>query len=178
MSSINLNPFLRCFVVFFIFELNVDRFRDFYFIWGTHTTATHLTNSMFDGARADLAKVLSVNPIFQVTHSFTLASQTQEPTYSFGSVFIGENVGLYKFIIARQANKVYRASYMVTLTTKEISVVALPSNGHRHTPPKASCRSVTMTDYIFILSYTFYHPFSYRVLENEGSFNSSTSTPE
>lgn len=32
-------------------------------------TATHLTNHMFDGARADLTKILSVTPAFQVTHT-------------------------------------------------------------------------------------------------------------
>lgn len=49
--------------------------------------ATHLTNHFFDGARADLAKSLSMLPLFQVTHSFSLASQTAPPTYNFGAVF-------------------------------------------------------------------------------------------
>jgi mitochondrial import receptor subunit TOM40 len=49
---------------------------------------------MFDGARADLAKSLSHNPVFQVTHAFTLASQTQDPSYNFSSLFIGEKVRL------------------------------------------------------------------------------------
>ncbi|KZT42078.1 hypothetical protein SISSUDRAFT_1069613 [Sistotremastrum suecicum HHB10207 ss-3] len=53
---------------------------------------THLTNFMFDGARADLTKGLSINPAFQVTHSFQLASQTSSPSYNFGAVFANENL--------------------------------------------------------------------------------------
>ncbi|KAJ6630815.1 eukaryotic porin-domain-containing protein [Mycena sp. CBHHK59/15] len=34
------------------------------------TKATHLSNFIFDGARADLTKSLSMSPLFQVTHSF------------------------------------------------------------------------------------------------------------
>ncbi|KAI9446450.1 eukaryotic porin-domain-containing protein [Lactarius indigo] len=48
---------------------------------------THLTNFIFDGARADLMKGLSMDPAFQVTHSFQLASQSAPPTYSFGALF-------------------------------------------------------------------------------------------
>lgn len=53
---------------------------------------THLTNFMFDGARADLTKGLSISPVFQVTHSFSLGSQTAPPSYSFSSVFATNNV--------------------------------------------------------------------------------------
>ncbi|KZT11315.1 uncharacterized protein LAESUDRAFT_720534 [Laetiporus sulphureus 93-53] len=53
---------------------------------------THLTNFLFDGARADLSKSLSVNPIFQVTHSFALGSQTAPPSYNFGAVFANNSV--------------------------------------------------------------------------------------
>ncbi|KAG8728256.1 translocase of outer mitochondrial membrane [Ceratobasidium sp. 423] len=48
---------------------------------------THTTNHLFDGARADLSKALSLNPAFQVTHSFNLASYLNPPTYNFGAVF-------------------------------------------------------------------------------------------
>ncbi|KZV80308.1 hypothetical protein EXIGLDRAFT_704122 [Exidia glandulosa HHB12029] len=48
---------------------------------------THLTNYIFDGARADLSKTLSVNPAFQVTHSFALAQRESTPSYNFGAVF-------------------------------------------------------------------------------------------
>ena len=56
--------------------------------------ATHLTNYMFDGARADLTKALSLTPAFQVTHSFALASQTQLPSYNFGAIFANQKVCL------------------------------------------------------------------------------------
>jgi hypothetical protein len=56
-------------------------------------TATHLTNFIFDGARADLMKGLSMDPAFQVTHSFQLASQSAPPTYSFGALFANAKVG-------------------------------------------------------------------------------------
>ncbi|KAI0054083.1 hypothetical protein FA95DRAFT_1579134 [Auriscalpium vulgare] len=55
---------------------------------------THLTNFFFDGARADLMKGLSMDPAFQVTHSFSLASQTLPPTYSFGAVFANQQMFL------------------------------------------------------------------------------------
>jgi len=54
--------------------------------------STHLTNFFFDGGRADLTKSLSVNPAFQVTHSFTLGSQTAPPAYNFGAVYANANV--------------------------------------------------------------------------------------
>ncbi|KIM33684.1 hypothetical protein M408DRAFT_14314 [Serendipita vermifera MAFF 305830] len=56
--------------------------------------ATQLTNYMFDGARADLSKVLSTNPAFQVSHAFALGSQTQEPSYNFSSLFISDRTFL------------------------------------------------------------------------------------
>ncbi|PFH54345.1 hypothetical protein AMATHDRAFT_53273 [Amanita thiersii Skay4041] len=56
--------------------------------------ATHLNNYMFDGARADLTKSLSMNPLFQVTHSFALGSQTLPSSYNFGAVFANQKVFL------------------------------------------------------------------------------------
>lgn len=57
---------------------------------------THLTNYTFDGARADLSKVLSQAPAFQVTHSFAAGSQGQmgpsPGTYSFGAVYATSQV--------------------------------------------------------------------------------------
>ena len=47
---------------------------------------THLTTFLFDGAPADLTKSLSLNPMFQVTHSFALGSQTLPPSYN---LFVG-----------------------------------------------------------------------------------------
>jgi len=54
--------------------------------------STHLSNFIFDGARADLTKGLSMNPAFQVTHSFSLASQTNPSQYNFGAVFASNKV--------------------------------------------------------------------------------------
>lgn len=60
------------------------------------TAVTHLTNYTFDGARADLSKVLSQVPAFQVTHSFAAGSQGQmgpsPGTYSFGAVYATSQV--------------------------------------------------------------------------------------
>lgn len=53
---------------------------------------THLTNFTFDGAKADLSKVLSTDPAFQVQHSFNLASATQPPSYNFGAVYAMDKV--------------------------------------------------------------------------------------
>ncbi|KAG6818105.1 hypothetical protein H0H87_000009 [Tephrocybe sp. NHM501043] len=56
--------------------------------------ATHLTNYIFDGARADLTKSLSANPLFQVTHSFALGSQTMPSSYNFGAIFANQSIFL------------------------------------------------------------------------------------
>ncbi|KAF5358318.1 hypothetical protein D9756_001563 [Leucocoprinus leucothites] len=56
--------------------------------------ATHLNNYMFDGARADLTKSLSMNPLFQVTHSFALGSQTLPSSYNFGAIFANQKIFL------------------------------------------------------------------------------------
>ncbi len=53
---------------------------------------THLSQLIFDGARADLTKALSMKPAFQVTHSFSLASQTLPPSYNFGAVYATDEV--------------------------------------------------------------------------------------
>lgn len=52
----------------------------------------HASNLFFDGARADLAKTVSFNPIFQVTHSFTHGAQGAPPSYQFGAVLGTNNV--------------------------------------------------------------------------------------
>lgn len=50
---------------------------------------------MFEGARADLSKSLSMNPGFHLTHSFTLGSQAQEPSYNLNAVFMDAKVRLF-----------------------------------------------------------------------------------
>ncbi|KAI0320092.1 eukaryotic porin-domain-containing protein [Amylostereum chailletii] len=58
------------------------------------TRSTHVANVFFDGARADLTKILSINPTFQVTHSFALASPTVPSSYNLATVFANQNVFL------------------------------------------------------------------------------------
>lgn len=53
---------------------------------------THLTNFTFDGAKADLSKSLSMDPAFQVQHSFSLAKAQEPPSYNFGAVFAKKDV--------------------------------------------------------------------------------------
>ena len=49
--------------------------------------STHLTQLIFDGARADLTKALSINPIFQVTHALSAGQSEAPPSYNFGAVY-------------------------------------------------------------------------------------------
>ncbi|TFK29948.1 hypothetical protein FA15DRAFT_663259 [Coprinopsis marcescibilis] len=56
--------------------------------------ATHLSNFIFDGARADLTKTFSMSPLFQVTHSFSLGSQTLPSSYNFGAIFATQKIFL------------------------------------------------------------------------------------
>lgn len=58
----------------------------------TECVDTHLTNYFFDGARADLTKAFSMSPMFQVTHSFALGSQTAPSSYNFGAVYVSDDV--------------------------------------------------------------------------------------
>lgn len=51
-----------------------------------------LTNLIFEGGKADLAKGLSAN--FQVAHSFTLGSMMQPSSYHFASVYASGKVSL------------------------------------------------------------------------------------
>ncbi|KAH6918557.1 mitochondrial import receptor subunit tom40, partial [Coprinopsis sp. MPI-PUGE-AT-0042] len=55
---------------------------------------THLSNFIFDGARADLTKTFSMSPLFQVTHSFALGSQTLPSSYNFGAIFATQKLFL------------------------------------------------------------------------------------
>jgi mitochondrial import receptor subunit TOM40 len=67
----------------------------------------HLANYAFDGGRADLNKSLSINPVFQVQHSFHLGSQVAPSSYSFGAIFVQGKV--------RLINTSYHASNVLTL---------------------------------------------------------------
>ena len=66
-----------------------------------------MNNYLFDGARAELSKSLSMNPMFSVTHSFNLGSQTIPPSYSFGAMFANEQVSLYSRFIPTDEESLY-----------------------------------------------------------------------
>jgi mitochondrial import receptor subunit TOM40 len=66
--------------------------RESFHLPALETSATHLSNYIFDGARADLTKSLSADPLFQVTHSFALGSQTLPSSYNFGAIFANQKV--------------------------------------------------------------------------------------
>ncbi|GJJ12139.1 hypothetical protein Clacol_006380 [Clathrus columnatus] len=54
---------------------------------------TLLTNFAFEGGRADIGKVHSVNPFtFHTTHAISLGSQTAPPSYTFGTAFANANL--------------------------------------------------------------------------------------
>ncbi|KAA1111201.1 translocase of outer mitochondrial membrane [Puccinia graminis f. sp. tritici] len=69
---------------------------------GREAKGVHLTNYIFDGARAELAKALSLSPAFNVTHSFNMGAQggamggIHPGTYSFGGMYATNNVK-YKY---------------------------------------------------------------------------------
>jgi mitochondrial import receptor subunit TOM40 len=50
-------------------------------------TEVHLANWTFDGAKADVSKSVSANPLFHLTHSFSLGSTSRPASYNFGAVF-------------------------------------------------------------------------------------------
>ena len=45
-----------------------------------------LTNQMFTGLRGELTKPLSLSPLFQVSHAFSMGSQTIPP-YGFSALY-------------------------------------------------------------------------------------------
>ena len=51
-----------------------------------------MANWFFDGARADVAKVVSANPAFQLTHAFALGSASKPASYNFGAIFANAQV--------------------------------------------------------------------------------------
>lgn len=69
----------------------------------------HTTNFMFDGARADLTKAISINPIFQVTHAFSMGSQAAPSSYNFGAVY-GDNKNFFQAGLDDGLNVTMRAN--------------------------------------------------------------------
>lgn len=72
---------------------------------------THLTGAAFDGARADLLKTLSANPMFQVTHFFALGSQTIPPSYNFGALFANQTVRCIGTAVFQNSKFYYNSGY-------------------------------------------------------------------
>ena len=70
-----------------------------------------LTNVLFDGAKADLAKGLSAN--FQVSHSFTLGSMMVPPCYSFGGIFVAGKHLLHGLV---DTNGMFQGKYHYNVT--------------------------------------------------------------
>ena len=58
-----------------------------------------IISNPLDGARADLSKILSVEPAFQDTHSFQLASQTQPSAYYLSTVYAASKVYISLFAV-------------------------------------------------------------------------------
>lgn len=58
----------------------------------TNFLEVSLTNYLFEGGKAELAKGLSPN--FQISHSFNLGSSTMPPVYHFGAVYADASVPL------------------------------------------------------------------------------------
>lgn len=53
-----------------------------------------LSGMMFSGLRADLTKVFTMNPIFRVSHAFTMGSGGNMPPYAFSSMFGTNDVSI------------------------------------------------------------------------------------
>ena len=83
-------------------------------------SVTHLSNYVFDGARADLTKSLSMNPLFQVTHSFALGSQTLPSSYNFGAIFANTRVMCSPHHIYQTVDKTRRSSSKAQWTMKVV----------------------------------------------------------
>jgi mitochondrial import receptor subunit TOM40 len=78
-------------------------------------TVVHLANWTFDGARADISKVISANPAFQLSHAFSLGSSSKPPTYNFGAVFANASTLLQggvdgTGVVTMRANQTWSAS--------------------------------------------------------------------
>lgn len=59
---------------------------------GLTRVEVHLANWFFEGARADVSKVISANPAFQLQHSFQLGGQSGK--YNFGAIWTNNSVSL------------------------------------------------------------------------------------
>ncbi|CDZ97294.1 Translocase of outer mitochondrial membrane complex, subunit TOM40 [Phaffia rhodozyma] len=97
---------------------------------GKDVKMTHLTNFTFDGVKADLSKSVSMDPAFQVQHSFSLAKAAEPPSYNFGAVFAKKDLFLqgsidHEFNSSARINKPWN-DWSVTKMQAQLS----PIPGH------------------------------------------------
>lgn len=73
--------------------------------------AVSLSNLLFDGGKADLAKGLSAN--FQVSHSFSLGSMMMPPSYHFGGIYVAGKHLLHGLV---DTNGIFQGKYHYNVT--------------------------------------------------------------
>lgn len=116
-----------------------------------HVPDTLLNNYLFDGARADLSKSLSMNPMFSVTHSFNMGSQTIPPSYGFGAMFVNEQVRFYPVTAYELSAHASFSSSLCTVisTTKGTCQRVSTRAGHQIASPNFSRRYVRLTSPLY-----------------------------
>lgn len=72
-----------------------------------------LTNGLFDGGKAELAKGLSAN--FQVSHSFAVGSMMAPPSYHFGAIFVAGRHLMHGLV---DTNGVFQGKYHYSATDR------------------------------------------------------------
>lgn len=102
-----------------------------------------LNNFMFTGIRADLTKVFSMAPLFQVSHQFAMGERINP--YTFAAMYGTSSVSLSMPTAASAlsfyvcvANKAVRSSARATSTTRARSPAALTSDGPTSSSPSHS----------------------------------------
>lgn len=73
-----------------------------------------LTNFMFTGLRADLTKVVSVAPLFHVSHGFAMGCQGLPP-YSLVTIYGTPKVFVYPSMLSTRINSAQRSFFKPTL---------------------------------------------------------------
>lgn len=107
-----------------------------------------LTNQSFSGLRAELTKVFSTAPMFQVSHALSMGSQ-QMPPYAFSAMYGSPKVcyqcSFYIIACSPNANDA-RSSFKATSTMTFPSPADSTGDGPRHSCPRhplSSPRRVT-----------------------------------
>jgi len=88
-----------------------------------------LNNFMFTGVRADLTKIFSMNPLFQVSHQFAMGERLNP--YTFAALYGTNNVGVLAAPCGSPAclTERYRFSCRETWTTRVNCPPALITGG-------------------------------------------------